>query len=53
MNYLGGNAKSFNWKIIKNLTIDKPWFLSGGINSNNIEFIIKEINPFGVDLSQV
>ena len=40
-----------NWKIIKNLTIDKPWFLSGGINSNNIEFIIKEINPFGVDLS--
>ncbi len=47
----GGNAKSFNWKIIKNLTIDKPWFLSGGINSNNIEFIIKEINPFGVDLS--
>ena len=47
----GGNAKSFNWEIIKNLTTVKPWFLSGGINSNNIEFITKEINPFGVDLS--
>ena len=47
----GGNAKSFNWNIIKNLTIDKPWFLSGGINLDNIEKIKTEILPFGIDLS--
>ena len=47
----GGNAKSFDWKILKNLETDKPWFLSGGINTNNIKRILDDINPFGVDLS--
>ena len=47
----GGNAKSFDWSILKYLETDKPWFLSGGININNIDQIANEINPFGVDLS--
>ena len=47
----GGNAKSFNWNILKNLKINKPWFVSGGINVNNIEQILQDINPFGLDLS--
>ena len=47
----GGNAKSFDWDILKNLETDKPWFLSGGINIFNIGQIIDNINPFGVDLS--
>ena len=47
----GGNSKSFDWNILKNLETKKQWFLSGGINSNNIKQIIDDINPFGVDLS--
>ena len=47
----GGNAKTFDWSILKNLDINKPWFLSGGININNIEKIVDDLNPFGVDLS--
>ena len=47
----GGNSKSFDWNILKNLETKKPWFLSGGINSGNIKQIVKDINPFGVDLS--
>ena len=47
----GGNAKSFNWNIIKNLKINKPWFLSGGINLDNIHFLKTNIKPFGIDLS--
>ena len=47
----GGNAKSFDWNLIKKLKIKKPWFLSGGINLSNIQFIKSEIDPFGVDLS--
>ena len=47
----GGNAKSFNWDILKNLETDKPWFLSGGINTNNIEKIINDLDPHGIDLS--
>ena len=47
----GGNAKSFNWDIVKNFKINKPWFLSGGINIHNINLIKTEIDPFGIDLS--
>ena len=47
----GGNARSFDWNIIKNLKTKKQWFLSGGVNSNNIKQIVDDINPFGVDLS--
>ena len=47
----GGNSKSFDWNLLKNLETDKPWFLSGGININNIKQILNDINPFGIDLS--
>ena len=47
----GGNAKSFDWDILKNFKTNKPWFLSGGINLKNIQEILNDINPFGVDLS--
>ena len=47
----GGNSKSFDWKILKNLKTDKPWFLSGGVNINNIQQILTDINPYGIDLS--
>ena len=47
----GGNAKSFDWNILKSLETNKPWFISGGININNIKQIINDLNPSGVDLS--
>ncbi len=47
----GGNAKSFNWNILKNLNTNKPWFISGGISIKNIQEILSDINPYGVDLS--
>ncbi len=47
----GGNAKSFDWNFVRDLKINKPWFLSGGVNINNIQYIKSEINPHGVDLS--
>ena len=33
----GGNGVSFDWSLIKN--IEKPFFLAGGINEDNIEVI--------------
>tara|TARA_B100000925_G_scaffold44315_1_gene28927 strand:- start:253 stop:882 length:630 start_codon:yes stop_codon:yes gene_type:complete len=47
----GGNSKRFDWNLLKNLQTDKPWFLSGGININNIQEILLDIKPFGIDLS--
>ena len=47
----GGNAKQFNWSILSDFSIEKPWFISGGINISNINNIKKFSNPDGIDLS--
>ena len=47
----GGNAKKFNWEIIKKINISKPWFLSGGINIDNITDIKNYAIPYGIDIS--
>jgi len=45
-----GSGRAFDWDLLNSLTIDKPWFLAGGINLNNIEQAIA-VNPFGIDVS--
>jgi phosphoribosylanthranilate isomerase len=47
----GGNAKTFNWDLIRNIKVDKPWFLSGGINIDNINEIKNFAIPYGIDIS--
>ena len=47
----GGNAKQFEWALLSDFKINKPWFLSGGINGSNINEIKNYINPNGIDLS--
>ena len=47
----GGNAKTFSWDLISDIKIDKPWFLSGGININNINEIENYTIPYGIDIS--
>ena len=45
-----GCGKTFNWDMLKQLKISKPWFLAGGINLDNIKQAM-ELNPFAVDVS--
>ena len=47
----GGNAKSFDWSLLKNFNINKPWFISGGINIDNISEILINLIPYGIDIS--
>lgn len=47
----GGTGKIANTQIIKNTRICKPYFLAGGLNSDNIKDLLKDIRPFGVDIS--
>ena len=32
----GGRGISFNWNIIRGFNFNKPWFLAGGLNANNV-----------------
>ena len=44
-----GSGRTFNWKLIKN--ISRPYFLAGGLNTENISSAMKELKPFAVDVS--
>lgn len=45
----GGTGKTFDWKIVKE--IKRPFFLSGGLNADNIKGAIKAAKPFAVDVA--
>jgi len=45
-----GSGKPFDWDLLNSLDIDKPWFLAGGINLDNIKQAMA-VNPFGIDIS--
>lgn len=46
----GGGGVKFNWDLIPN-KVSKPFFLAGGLNADNIQKAIKQVNPYCVDLS--
>lgn len=46
----GGTGKTFDWDIIKGLT-SKPFFLSGGLNSDNVKTAVETLDPYAVDIS--
>ncbi|MEO6523664.1 MAG: phosphoribosylanthranilate isomerase [Mucilaginibacter sp.] len=49
----GGSGKAFNWDVINKYTLNKPFFLSGGISLDNLEQIKQIKHPafYGVDLN--
>ena len=47
----GGNAISFDWKLLSNQRWNCPWFLSGGLNSENVKNAILTSNARFVDVS--
>lgn len=42
----GGSGKSFNWKLLENIEMEKPFFLSGGIGPQDVSKIKMFQNPF-------
>lgn len=49
----GGSGKQFDWKILHNLKISHPFFLSGGISEQDTNEICKFSHPsfFGIDIN--
>lgn len=47
---LGGTGKSFDWSVIPDKLKSKI-ILAGGINSENIEEVFKQVNPKAIDIS--
>ena len=47
----GGRGISFNWNIIRGFNFNKPWFLAGGLNANNVIDAIKITGATMLDVS--
>ena len=47
----GGTGKTFDWKLLKDFEVLKPFFLSGGLDPENAGRAITEVAPYGVDVS--
>jgi phosphoribosylanthranilate isomerase len=45
----GGSGKIFDWNIIPHLS--KPYFLAGGLDSQNVLNAVKTLHPYCVDVS--
>lgn len=52
-NQVGGTGLIHDWKKSKQLIrkLNKPTFLAGGLNPNNVKDAIKISNPYGVDVN--
>jgi len=47
----GGTGTSFDWNVLADIGEMKPYFLSGGLNPDNIRAAIKLTRPYAIDLS--
>lgn len=46
-----GSGKAFDHSLIRRAEIKKPFFLAGGLTPENLPQAVRDVNPFGVDLS--
>lgn len=45
----GGTGMVFDWNLLEK--IDRPYFLAGGLNADNVRGAIDILNPYAVDVS--
>ena len=51
-NGLGGTGKKFNWDLaVAAQRFGKPIFLAGGLTPENVADAVRQVRPFGVDVS--
>jgi phosphoribosylanthranilate isomerase len=47
----GGTGEGFDWKVLKQYDINKPFFIAGGLTPANVLEAVKAVSPYGVDVS--
>lgn len=48
---LGGTGKTLDWTMLQQYSPNRPWFLAGGLTTDNIVQALSQVNPSGIDLS--
>ena len=47
----GGTGQTFDWKLLEEISVDKPFFLAGGITPENAVHAINNVHPFAIDVN--
>ena len=47
----GGSGKRIKRELLEKISLDKPWWLAGGISNDWVQEILTEIHPDGLDIS--
>src|SRR5438552_618144 len=48
----GGTGARFNWEIaVQARKLGRPIFLAGGLNPSNVAEAVRQVQPYGVDVS--
>ena len=47
----GGTGLTFDWSIIPRLQLQRPLILAGGLDPDNVEAALQQIQPFGLDVN--
>lgn len=47
----GGTGHAFDWGILKDMQLSKPWMLGGGLNAGNVKDALSILSPTAVDVS--
>ena len=47
----GGTGKAFNWQVAREISTRFPIIIAGGLTPKNVGKLIKEVQPWGVDVS--
>lgn len=45
----GGTGETFDWSLLSG--VKRPYFLAGGLDPRNVRTAVRELHPFGVDVS--
>lgn len=47
----GGTGEQFDWRLVRQLTAERPLVLAGGLNPDNVAIAVREVQPYAVDVS--
>jgi phosphoribosylanthranilate isomerase len=47
----GGNAQTFDWRLLAGRKFRRPWLLSGGLNAQNVAVAVKLSGALAIDVS--